>query len=166
MTRLFVAVWPTDEVRAALADLDVPAEPGVRPVPPENWHITLRFLGDADADEVIARLAAAELPSTTVALGPAVERLGRNSLVVPAAGADELAALVADSTADIGQPVRHRFRGHLTVARTKSDAPSTAIGRPFVAEFAVREIALVASDLTPQGAVYTTRSRFGVRPQG
>ena len=47
--RLFLAVPLTDEVRAALAvhimhrtgDLPLPG----KPVPPPNWHVTMRFLG-------------------------------------------------------------------------------------------------------------------------
>jgi RNA 2',3'-cyclic 3'-phosphodiesterase len=56
MTRLFVAIWPPDDVLERLADVERPKDQGVKWVPPENLHITLRFLGDADVDEVTARL--------------------------------------------------------------------------------------------------------------
>lgn len=166
MTRLFVAVWPPEPVAAALAALDVRPEPGVRPVAPENWHVTLRFLGDTDPDTVIERLAGADLPPACAVLGPAVERLGRNALVVPVSGVDELAAKIRETTADLGQPAQPRFRGHLTVARTRRDAPSAAIGTPFDAAFDVGEIALVDSRLTPDGARYTTRAVLSLPDQG
>ena len=69
--RLFVAAFPSDEVVEALSSLPRPVEPGVRWVPPERWHATLRFLGDADPDEVAARLARVELPAATASVGPA-----------------------------------------------------------------------------------------------
>jgi 2'-5' RNA ligase len=73
MTRLFVAIWPPEELLERLADLERPKDPGVKWVPPENLHITLRFLGDADIDEVIERLDDVLLPNATAALGPALD---------------------------------------------------------------------------------------------
>ena len=95
-------------------------------------------------------------------LGPAVERLGWGQLVVPVAGVDELARAVEAATGDLGMPPRRRFVGHLTVVRTQRGARSAAFGRPIDATFAVGEVALVESDLTPRGAVYTTRHRVAV----
>ena len=50
MVHLFVAAWPTDEVIQELAAIPQPIEPGVRWIPRQNWHITLRYIGDADPD--------------------------------------------------------------------------------------------------------------------
>lgn len=161
--RLFVAVWPPDQVSAALAALDIAPETGVRPVQPQNWHVTLRFLGSADPGIVHDRLVDADLPRVEAALGPAVERLGRHQLVVPTHGVDGLAARVAEVTRGLGEAARRPFRGHLTMARTKPDAPSAAIGRPIRQRFVVHEISLVASELTPRGAVYTTLDRYPTR---
>lgn len=43
---MFVAVWPPDGVRAALAGLERPRHPDVRWSHPASWHVTLRFLGE------------------------------------------------------------------------------------------------------------------------
>ncbi len=50
MARLFVALLPPATVRAELAALATPVH-GVRWVPEESLHLTLRFIGDADADK-------------------------------------------------------------------------------------------------------------------
>lgn len=160
MDRLFVAVHPDAAASAALRDLPRPDERAVRWVPEEDWHVTLRFLGRCDTTVAAERLAAARLPACHVTLGPAVEWLGPQ-LVVPAAGVDDLAATVQSATADIGEPPRPRFRGHLTVARTRRGATSSVLGHPLSAAFDVTEVALVRSELTPAGARYTTVATFG-----
>ena len=108
-------------------------------------HITLRFLGDCDPGEALLALKSASLAPTGVTLGPAVERLGRGVLMLPAVGVDELAASVTDATRFIGQPPPdHSFVGHLTIARFKRTEPS--LDWPQLDEkFAVPEICLVES---------------------
>lgn len=163
MTRLFIAVWPSDTVQHALAALvrDLPTdEPGVRLVRAENRHITLRFVGDADPDPVVDVLGSAVLPVATTTFGPAVERLGGRQFVLRVKGVDDLAAAVRAATADIGESDRRRFYGHLTLARTKAGARSSLLGRTFRAEMPVDEVALVASTLAPTGAEYETLARF------
>jgi 2'-5' RNA ligase len=134
---------------------------GVRFVPPESWHLTLRFLGDADVDVVATALDRAVLPEATVTLGPAVDVLSERALVVPASGLDALAAVVAEHTAHLGEPPRRRFTGHLTIARLKPHAEMpTTLGAMIHAEFDVHEVALVQSRLDPDGARYTTISSW------
>lgn len=159
MARLFVAAWPDDATRTALARLLGPEEVDVRRVPRANWHVTLRFVGEADPDELVAALGGAELPSATARLGPAVEMLGSH-LVVPVSGVDELAAAVRAATAGVGERSERPFRGHLTLARTKRNVRSCFVGQPIAAEFPVREVAVVASTLDPDGARYETIAVF------
>lgn len=157
MARLFVAVWPPQDAIEALTALRRKDQRGVRFVRPENWHVTLRFLGDTQAEEVIDALDEAPLSPARARLGPGVDALGDRALIVPVKGLDELAATIARHTLQIGKPPRRRFVGHLTIARMKRHAQMPAALGAFVsAEFDVAEIALVRSRLDPQGARYET----------
>lgn len=165
MTRLFVAIWPTDDVLDRFADMERPKDPGVKWVPQENLHITLRFLGDADEDEVAARLDDVLLPAATAVVGPAFDLLGERSLITPVSGVDDLAAVVQRAVRGLGtEPERPRFKGHITVARLARRAqPRRSAGRRFDARFDVDEVALVASTLDDTGAVYETVGAWPTR---
>ncbi len=164
MARLFVAVWPTDDVLDALADVERPRDQGVRWVPRENLHVTLRFLGDADEDEVADALAHTTWRGATARIGPAIDALSDRSLVLPVGGVDDLATTAARATDGLGSHRSRRFRGHLTVARLARRArPQRALGLRFAATFDVVEVALVASTLTPDGARYDTLATWPAR---
>lgn len=165
MSRLFLAIWPTDEFLDRIADVEQPKDQGVKWVRRENLHVTLRFLGDADADEVTARLNDVLLPAATASVGPAFDVLAERSLVLPVAGVDDLADVVASTVRGIGSArERHRFVGHLTVARLARRArPERCIGRSFAATFHVGEVALVESTLTESGSVYETLDTWPTR---
>lgn len=158
MTRLFVAIWPPDDVLDRLADVERPRDPGVKWVPQDSLHVTLRFLGDAAVDEAVARLDEAELPAATAVVGPAFDLLGERSLVVPVSGVDDLADVVRRALRGVGtERDRRRFHGHITVARLARRArPHRSAGRLFAARFPVTEVALVESTLRDTGAVYET----------
>jgi 2'-5' RNA ligase len=163
MARLFLAVWPPDDVAEALTALPRKDQRGVRFVRPENWHVTLRFIGQADPHEVIDALDGATLAETTARLGPAVDVIAERALVVPVAGLDAIARTVIERTREIGRPPRKRFVGHLTVARLKPHARMPhALGLLVSAEFDVAEVALVQSRLDPQGARYETLHTWAV----
>ena len=165
MTRLFVAIWPPDDVLDRLADVERPKDQGVKWVPHENLHITLRFLGDADEAEVAARLDEVLLPTATAVVGPAFDLLGERSLISPVAGVDDLADVVRQALRGLGtEPERKRFQGHITVARLARKArPMRSAGRRFDATFDVNEVALVASTLADTGAVYETVATWPTR---
>ena len=146
MPRLFVAVWPPDDVMAALVALPRPPLPGVRWIAPERLHVTLRFFGDADEEAVVDALRGERFPSADVCMGPRVEQLGRGVLVVPAHGLGDVAAAVASRTGHLGRPPPDRpFAGHVTVARYKGERPPDYAPR-LQAEFTATELTLVRSD--------------------
>lgn len=165
MPRLFLAIWPDDDVVDELRALPRKDAAGVRFVPPDRWHVTLRFLGEADTQDVVDAVDEAavtgELPPVpTARLGPAVDVLAERALVVPVQGLEELADAVRSATAAIGEPPRRRFFGHLTLARLAPGRPRfrmpAALGLPVAAPFGVEELALVLSTLGPEGASYET----------
>ena len=74
------------------------------------------------------------------------------------AGLEPLAAAVADATRGVGEPTDRPFRGHLTLARVRRDrtAPSAAAGDAVEGAWPVDQVAVVRSELHPDGARYET----------
>jgi len=164
VARLFLAVWPPDDVVELLSALHRKDQRGVRFVPPENWHVTLRFLGNASRSEVIDSLVGVALRPARAQLGPAVDVLAERALVVPVTGLDALAGTVTRHTKHLGRPPRKRFAGHITVARvTARAAMPRALGTLVSAELDVDEVALVQSRLDPRGARYETIHTWPLR---
>ncbi len=165
MARLFVAVWPPEDVVAELTALGRKDRRGVHFVHPERWHVTLRFLGECDPDAATTALDAAVLPAARARLGPAVDVMFDRVLVVPVAGVDELAAAVSAATADLGEPPRRRFTGHVSLARidrrNRDRLPDT-VGAMVDASFDVEEVALVQSRRDHRGARYETLASWPV----
>jgi 2'-5' RNA ligase len=171
---LFVAVWPDPAVLEAVAAFERPDLPGGRWTTADQWHVTLRFLGEvaeADLTEVAdaVRAAAARHRPVDAVLGPVTGRFKERILHVPVAGLDELAADVIDATATMGDapPDDRAFQGHLTLARVRpwqarlsSPAlPPALVGRPLAGSWTVRELTLVASDRRPGGSAYSVVDR-------
>ncbi len=165
--RCFVAVWPTDPVRAVLRALPRPVVPGVRWSTEDQWHVTLDFLGDvpigqlAEVTEVLGAVATGLGGPLTVSLGPRTEILGPRVLCVAASGLDQPARAVRLATAGLGDHAeREPFFGHLSVARGRWGIPRGLIGRALSASWVAEELCLVGSTLGPAGARYETVSRF------
>lgn len=166
--RVFIAVWPSPAVVAAIATLPRVDAPAVRWLPEPNWHVTLRFLGDIDdaqLGQVTDRLADA-VPAATAEAGPATVLLNRSVLAVPVRGLDALAAAMVDRTAGFGQPPDPRpFRGHITIARAvgRQRLSSALAGSPIDGRWNVAEITVVRSVLGSTGARYEIVARVPAR---
>ena len=160
--RLFVAVWPPDEVIAALREM--PRRDGVRWTTEHQWHITLRFLGnDAEPDAVVEALSSIEHSPIDVHAGPATKKLGPGVLMLPVRGLDDLANEVHDATEQVVPITEHRpFRAHLTMARahTRGQIPRSLEGAPFDARWQSTSFSLVRSQTKPTGAVYDDVATF------
>ena len=165
--RLFVGVWPPAPVLDAVAALRRPEHSGLRWTTRDQWHVTLRFLGEVeegDGPHLVGALEErlARHPAVDMTLGPAVEWLGsrrQGVLVVPVAGAIGLAAAVVEATAGFGGPPEPRpFRGHLTLARVRSGrtVPTGLAGELIHATWRADRVALVQSRLHADGARYET----------
>lgn len=142
-------------MRDALEGLPRPHAEGVRWTTRDQWHITLRFLGDASEEQAAATLGAVAANRAEVIVGPAVELLGADVTVAPVQGLDEVAAAVRAATYEVGDPPDPRpFFGHLTLARQKSSS-CPLVGHPIRAEFTAEEVALVRSERRADGARYS-----------
>jgi 2'-5' RNA ligase len=177
--RLFVAVPLSDDLRAALAAhiLEVTQDrplPG-KPVPPPNWHLTLRFLGATDAvasDRLVAALAAAPLGepfSVTFGGMGAFPRPARATVLWQAidGGADrlkELAVLSEDAAQVAGFPPQDRpFHAHLTLSRIRPHQDVRRLveaANPFAGSLAVDRLVLFRSHLGRGGARYEEKESF------
>jgi 2'-5' RNA ligase len=133
--RLFIALWPPDETRAAIAHWQSqwtwPDKASV--VPAERLHITLHFLGDvapqqvADLKYVLKSVAS---PRFQLQFGRAdlwqhgIAVLRPDQLPTPLRG---LQARVGLALTKIGLPVETRlWRPHVTLARRAADAKAPA----------------------------------------
>lgn len=127
MIRLFVALALPEQVKAQLAAL-AGGIPNVRWVPPANYHLTLRFIGEIEswqAEEVDAALAGIRVPRFELALAGigTFEKGGRiQSIHITAERSEELTRLqakVETALQRVGlEPERRRFAPHVTLART------------------------------------------------
>lgn len=165
MSRLFLAVCPPADIVEMLSELPRKDQQGVRFVAPENWHATLRFLGEANIDDVCEAMNRAHLPRVTARVGPAIDMLGTHSAMAPVNGLNELSVAVVNATAGLGSlDPRPGFAGHITLARVKRGAiVRKVVGMLCQAEFEVDEVALIASRLHPDGARYTTVATWPTR---
>jgi 2'-5' RNA ligase len=180
--RAFVAVKPPEGVLDAVAAAVVPARSvrvGLRWEQRDRYHLTLQFLGPVrELAPVVENLAAAvaDRAAFPFRLGGAgaFPKPGRARIVWmgSAAGGPDLvglAGVVADALRPLGyEPDRKEFHPHLTLARLK--VPDNvhdvlaAIGPDPVGEaFAVGEVVLYQSRLSPKGPTYTALERFPLR---
>lgn len=183
--RLFAAVWPSPQVVGLLGALARPDVAGLRWTTPEQWHVTLVFLGERDLDATRAAFRRAPLsPGPVTALaGPVTGRFGRRILHVPVEGLDDVAASVravlpgdaerrarrSERSERSPRPADDRpFRGHLTLARARERRGadlSSVVGLPLTASFLpvsfpVAEVTLVASHVGRGPARYEVVDRL------
>jgi 2'-5' RNA ligase len=172
--RLFFALWPDEEQRAALAHAAarIVRHCGGRPVPEDNLHVTLVFLGSVPEPRLpelsaIARRAAATFPGDTAPITVSLEILEhwaeaqvlavlerKAQARAAAPGAASLARLLSTAAAAAGfSPDLKPFRVHVTVARKVPHPPRSCDMRKV--EWSFDEFALIESRTLPEGPVYS-----------
>jgi 2'-5' RNA ligase len=179
--RLFVAVDLSPEAMAAV-------EEAVRPwrerfararwVRPDNWHVTLKFLGWTyprlvAAVEEACRGAAGATSAITVGLtgmgvfpGPTRARVLWVGLDDPEERLTALAENIQQRLPEEFPPEKRGFTAHLTVARFNPPMPvrehveELARTVPDASPFEVDHLVLYRSHLSPRGARYEPLHRF------
>ncbi len=170
MIRLFVALDLPAELKTHLAML-AGGIPGAKWVPPENYHLTLRFIGEVEnwraqeVDDALANIRARpfELALTGAGL---FEKAGRVQSIYISAARNEslgfLACKIETALQRIGlQPERKKFTPHVTLARTDKAAPEKLISWVQAhnlfraAPLMVEHFTLFSSQLGKQNSVYT-----------
>jgi RNA 2',3'-cyclic 3'-phosphodiesterase len=167
--RMFVAVWPPASVLDRLRGIERPARPGLRWTSEDQWHVTLRFLGNVDdvgqvaLRQALGQIAAGGAP-VDVTTGPEPRALGRTVWVLPVEGLETLAGVISAATDHVGQPPPDRpFRGHLTLARARRPAALDGLpAAPVTDRWTVTEVTLVRSDLQAEGARYDVTDRWSL----
>jgi len=176
--RLFVGIALPEDIRFQLSLL-CSGLPNVRWVPPENFHITLRFIGEVDGgvmQDIDASLAGVRAPQFSLGLG-GVGHFGNGGNVrVIWAGVEKSPALrhlrdkVESAVVRAGLPPEgQKFNPHVTLARPKS-APPTAKLQDFLAHnnlfrppsFAVTHFTLYQSFTGGEGSIYRAENSYAL----
>lgn len=169
MNRLFVAIELDADLVQALAAIQY-GLPGVRWTPPEQMHLTLRFVpeaSDAELDELAERLAEIEFAPfelRTGGLGLFLRSQVAETLWYGVESSPELLELqrrVEAIARESGLAAeKRRFEPHITVARLKDAAPARLTEYLKLHEnlperrINVSEFGLYSSVLRPDGATH------------
>jgi RNA 2',3'-cyclic 3'-phosphodiesterase len=170
--RLFVALDLPDAVRDGLAAWGRRAlvDPALRPVPAENLHITLAFLGfrpEKEIERVAARVAECVAPAPPVELRDPVPRPphGRARLfALPAVSprAEQIRARLSEVLAKerLYEPEKRPYWPHLTVARVRPEGPPERLPEALREPFHGVRMTFYRSELKPSGARYVPLAQF------
>jgi 2'-5' RNA ligase len=181
--RLFVALDLPDAVRNGLGEWGrrALADPALRPVPAENLHITLAFLGYRPEKEIApigAAIRECAAPAPLIELRDPVPRPPRGrarffALAAVSPGTEQIQARVSEVLGAGGfhQPEKRPFWPHLTVARVRPEGRGSRrprqLGRPpEQLPEALREpflgvrMTFYRSELKPSGARYVPLAQF------
>ena len=162
--RLFVALrLPDDIVDAVVAwQRDQLRADGVRPVPPENLHVTVAFLHSrpaGDLDAILAELRAASAAAAPIELAPRdyreTPRVAMLRLTDRDLHAHDLVQDVGRRLVQRGlyEPESRRWLPHVTALRFRTP-PRLRPALPDLGPFSPSDSALYHSVLRPSGAQY------------
>jgi 2'-5' RNA ligase len=176
--RLFVALDLPWELRQHLATLSGAGIPGARWVPPENYHITLRFIGEAPAhlaeeiDHALAALRSRGFSLTLSGVGTFARGGRPTSLWVGVERnpqLDHLRGKIETALQRIGlEPERRRFAPHVSLARLDNPVESKLAAfvqahNLFRAEpVPVEHFTLFSSLLGKEQSVYTAEVEYAL----
>jgi RNA 2',3'-cyclic 3'-phosphodiesterase len=176
--RLFVALDLPWELRQRVAALSGGGIPGARWVPPENYHLTLRFIGETpghraeEVDMALASLRARGFSLTLAGLGTFTKGGRSTALWVGVernSQLDHLQNKIETALQRIGlEPERRRFQPHVTLARLDNVAEGKLVSfvqahNLFRAEpLPVEHFTLFSSLLGKEASVYTAEVEYAL----
>ena len=168
----------SDELRRRAARLAPPAR--ITWIPPERLHLTVRFIGEADEDQVTSvketMAAPIAIPAFELSLGGvgAFPRSGKPQVVWAGIerGFDSLHAIEREVTRRLHQigipPEKRPFSAHLTLARVreaaglKSQPLFAGLEDTQLGTTRVEAITLYESRLSPKGPAYLPLQQTGL----
>jgi 2'-5' RNA ligase len=169
--RLFFALWPDAELLQVLIER-LPAlavAPGARPQRPDQWHVTLEFLGQVPpARQALLREAAEEAVAGSAPFTVRFDRLEhwRKPQVLCLAGQPrppllQLVTALRSALAQRGfEPDARAFRPHVTLARKVRRASAGCVVPPL--DWPAAALALVRSVTGPGGSRYEPLVRWNL----
>jgi len=174
MMRLFIGLALPQSLKDRLVPLMI-GLPGARWVPPENLHLTLRFVGEVDEreiallDEALSTIQRAPFDLQVSGCGIFAQRRGPEAVWIGVASTPplvDLQAAVERAAVRAGlAPEEKRFRPHITLARLK-DAPQPRL-QAFVAghnlfkeTVAIGEFGLFSSKLGSGDPIYIEEAAY------
>jgi 2'-5' RNA ligase len=180
--RIFVAIVIPQSVRRALLRIVEPKMkefPFLKWVEPENWHITLRFLGETD--EPMVEKVKRSLKNGVSSYRPFEVEFGEFGTFPPRGklrvfwlglrrGGEEmikLAGIIEEKMVSLGFPREERgFTPHMTLARARRgerrqvSLEDIGLKETKLPPFWVREVVLMESKLRPEGPIYREVESF------
>lgn len=174
MPRLFTGIEIPEDIADRLASLRG-GLPGARWIDPENYHLTLRFIGDVDriaADEIADGLARVRRPALSVKL-TGLGALGTKwphaivATVEPSSALIDLQAEHERILQRIGLPPEGRkYTPHVTLARLRAGRPRAIAeylslrGGFFASPFPVDRFVLFSSRDSVGGGPYIAEETY------
>jgi RNA 2',3'-cyclic 3'-phosphodiesterase len=176
--RLFVGLELPRELRQRVALLSGAGIPGARWVPPENYHVTLRFIGETprylaeEIDHALAGLKAPPFALMLAGIGTFTKGGRSQSLWIGVERSEPLQRLQSKIETTLQrcglEPERRRFQPHLTLARL-DNAVEAKLGEFVQAHnlfradpVPVEHFTLFSSLLGKDQAVYTAEMEYAL----
>ena len=180
--RTFIAIELSEVIRAQISDVTGCLQEslsGIRWVAAKNLHLTFKFLGDVEVEKLenicsIVQDTAKDFAPFALSFSGlgAFPNLRRPRVIWVGVemGAEELVGVhkaIETALVQAGFPKDDKaFRPHLTVGRVKSKKRISGLGE-ILSEtevgsdaMTVDHIAVIKSDLTPDGPIYTPMGRY------
>jgi len=154
--RLFLGINLPEKVRQEIYSFSEKINGTFKRVEEENIHITLKFIGEANKEEIIEKIKNLRFSKFISSLG----KLGffpnqkyiRVAWIGIEKGNQEIIE-IHNKTAEIFGKEKE-FTPHITIARVKGETNLNDLTFNSKSEFLVENITLFSSELTPKGPIY------------